>query len=54
MTISMTNTIVNPFVYSLQYHDFKAELKRQWQMLSRRRYKDSINIKISTITISNI
>ena len=44
------NTVVNPFVYIIQYQDYKTELKRQWKMLTRRRNKDDISI--STINIS--
>ena len=31
------NTIVNPIIYSLQYMDYKVELKRQYNRLIRRR-----------------
>ena len=48
------NTIVNPFVYSLQYHDYKAELKRQWQMLMNKVHKEDTSIVIvSSISMSD-
>ena len=44
------NTIVNPFVYSIQYTDYRIELKRQWQILTRRKYSDDNDCNLSTIT----